>query len=202
MKTNNLQARPDGPSEEEAPADFDSSDDDDDAEDKKEDEPSAPARKPHKRPNKNKPRKKIIITKLFGGDGNSFDHGAHKHIDQLTVYADGNTVFGITAQYFQQQVPRKTGPDHGTATTLKFRPGEFITAVKVRATNHVHSVTFVTNRGTKLGPCGGEKGEEHTIPAPEGMVLCGLAGKTGKPPLGRTRINAIAFKWGPNPKAI
>jgi len=191
-------AKPDKDTEEEAPAGYDSDEDGgDDKEDQKEDEPAAT--KPPKK-KMNKPRKKLMTTRLFGGDGKSFDQGAHRHIDQLTVFAKGNTVYGIKANY-KFQKPMQAGTSEGDDTTAKFGQDEFIVAVKVRATNHVHSVTFVSNRGTVLGPCGGDKGDEHEIKAPSGMVLVGLVGATGKPLVGRTRLNSIGFKWGPNPKA-
>jgi hypothetical protein len=128
------------------------------------------------------------------------------HIEEITVSADKNMVHGIAIKYRGKECKEGSiGKDN--TQTLKLRPGEFVTSIKVTtpsgmglsalaSRNAVTSLTFFTNRGTKLGPCGEEKGrKEELVKAPEGAVLCGLHGRAGR------HINAIGFKWGPNPKA-
>jgi hypothetical protein len=123
-------------------------------------------------------------------------------IDEITVAADGNHVHGVSVKYSgQEQKSGSIGRDN--TQTFKLRPGEFITSAKVTTGGgglglirkpHVTSISFFTNRGAKLGPCGDEKGDTQVVKAPPGTVLCGIHGRAGR------HINAIGFKWGPNPK--
>jgi len=134
----------------------------------------------------------------FGGTrGTEFDDGNHMHIHEITVAADANMVHGIAVKYVGKECKHGSiGQDN--TKTFKLRNGEFITSAKVTSVSRngvVSSVTFFTNRGQKLGPCGEEKGNEDTAKAQDGAVLCGLHGRAGK------HINALGFKWGPNPKA-
>jgi hypothetical protein len=170
------------------------------SEEKKADEEKEEASPSKKGANKKKPTQKAKFSEspLFGGDsGDSFDHGNNFHIDAITVFADNNYIHGISVQYNGAKNGKAGSipPSGENGKTLKLRKGEFVTAVKVRSTNkNVHSLTFLTNKGTKLGPCGGsKKGEEVDVRAPPGCVLCGLIGKSGK------HVNAIGLKWGPSP---
>jgi hypothetical protein len=136
---------------------------------------------------------KFSQSQLYGAEsGEPFDHGNNRHIDEITICADKNMVHGIAVKYFGKET--KSGSIASDGKTLKLRPGEFITAVKVRATKQVHSLTFITNRGTSLGPCGGQKGDEVEVKAPPDSVLCGLIGNAGR------HVNGIGFKWGPSLK--
>ncbi|KAL3902328.1 MAG: hypothetical protein SGARI_005891 [Bacillariaceae sp.] len=191
-----------GPTEEDAPADFDS-DSEDDADEKKEDDAKDDGGKPASKPTlkkKKKRTKKIVVSQLLGGDGTGWDHPASRHIDEISVFASGNTIHGLIVKYQNVKDAKQAGPTHGDETKMKFRPGEFITKVKVNASDHVEGLTFFTNKGTKLGPCGGDGGVETELSAPEGYVLVGMTGRTNKKRMGRTRVSAIAFKWGPNPR--
>jgi hypothetical protein len=145
-----------------------------------------------------KKKKSVPFSKtpaLGGSGGTEFDHGNHIHIDEITIAADKNMVHGISVKY--RGAERKNGSvGKDNTKTFKLRPGEFITSAKVTTSSHgaVTSLTLFTNRGGKLGPCGDEKGRDELVKAPDGAVLCGFHGRAGR------HINAIGFKWGPNPK--
>jgi hypothetical protein len=136
--------------------------------------------------------KQFSQSQYFGGEsGDEFNHGNNRHIDAITLHADSNMVHGISIQYHGDRL-HKVGSCGLPGQTLKFRPGEYVTAVKVRATKHVHSITLLSNRGTAVS-AGGKKGDEKEVHAPSGNVLVGLMGRAGK------HVNAIAFRWGPMP---
>jgi hypothetical protein len=136
--------------------------------------------------------KQFSQSQYFGGDsGDEFNHGNHRHIDAITLHADLNMVHGISIQYHGDRL-YKVGSCGLPGQTLKFRPGEYVTAVKVRATKQVHSITLLSNRGTAVS-AGGKKGDEKEVHAPSGNVLVGLMGRAGK------HVYSIAFRWGPMP---
>lgn len=125
-----------------------------------------------------------------------FDDGNHMHIDEITVAADMNMVHGIMTNYRGKQSKNgNIGRDN--SQTFKLRPGECITSVKLTTNSKgvLTSLTFFTNQGAKLGPCGNDKGGQLVVKAPEGAALCGFHGTAQR------HINSIGFKWGPNPKA-
>jgi hypothetical protein len=119
------------------------------------------------------------------------------HIDEITIAADKNRVHGISVKYSGKEIKSGSiGKDN--TQTFKLRPGEYITTVKVTTASRsdVTSIAFFTNRGAKLGPAGNEEGrKEEVIKAPDGTALVGFHGRAGR------HLNAIGFKWGPNPKA-
>jgi hypothetical protein len=118
------------------------------------------------------------------------------HIDEITIAADKNRVHGISVNYRGKEIKSGSiGKDN--TQTFKLRPGEYITTVKVTTASRsdVTSIAFFTNRGAKLGPAGNEEGrKEDVIKAPDGTALVGFHGRAGR------HLNAIGFKWGPNPK--
>lgn len=103
-------------------------------------------------------------------------------------------VHGITIQY-QHQAVKKIGSCGLPGQTMKFRPGDYVTGVKIRANKHVISLMLLSNHGLSIGPFGGKRGEEVTVnPPTPGAALCGLMGRAGK------HIDALAFRWGPMTK--
>jgi Jacalin-like lectin domain len=144
-------------------------------------------------------KKKCQTTRLFGGKGGAaFDHGTNRgRIKKITVYANRKSVDGIGITYDATRnmaVRNGTGKD---GDSLELADGEYVNKFTVRADDEVQCLTFYTNQGNLLGPCGGKGGflskggEEFTIEAPADMMLCGIKGQAG------SRLDAIAFHWGP-----
>jgi len=139
-------------------------------------------------------------TALFGNasGGKEFDHGKRLLLVEVTV-ASGAAVDSITVKYGNGDV-LKHGGDGGDKKTLFLASGEYINQVVVRAGKTVQCLTFKTNKGRTLGPCGGKGGlllgkcgEETTLNAPDGCALVSLKGRAGD------YLDAIAFYWGPIP---
>ena len=150
------------------------------------------------KPVKIRKKRKFTQSRYFGGEGGvEFNHGNNRHIDEITVYADDDVVSGVSVTY-----PNKTTKDgkcDANGKTLKLRTNEYITSVKMKlkrinGKRNVTCITFFSNRGTQLGPCGSEEGEDFELSAPNGMVLCGIMGRAGN------RLDAIAFRWGTAPE--
>lgn len=144
-----------------------------------------------------KPRAKFSQTPAFGaGGGADFDDGNHMSIDEITVAADGNMVHGISTNY-RGKVCNNGSIGRDNTQTFKLGPGECITSAKVSTNSKgvLTSLTLFTNKGTKMGPCGDDKGAQKMVKAPEGAALCGFHGTA------KRNINSLGFKWGPNLKA-
>jgi hypothetical protein len=137
-------------------------------------------------------------TALFGNasGGKEFDHGKRAHLVEITVAA-GAAVDSITVKYGNGDV-LKHGGDGGEKKTLFLANDEYVNQVIVRAGRTVQCLTFKTNKGRTLGPCGGKGGlllgkcgEETTLNAPQGCALVAFKGRAGE------YLDAIAFYWGP-----
>lgn len=82
---------------------------------------------------------------------------------------------------------------------LDLEEGEYVTTIEVKHGRYVTRLSFTTNKGRTLGPCGGggtlflggKGGEETTVHAPEGDMLVGIRGRSGK------YLDAIGFHWAP-----
>lgn len=147
-----------------------------------------------------KKKNNFRVTRLFGGSGGAaFDHGNHRRIYSITVYANRKNVDGIVVQY-ENKVSLKNGGGN-SGDTMELDDGEYINKIEVRADDEVQCLTFHTNKGKKLGPCGGKGGllnkggDEFVLRAPKNMKLCGMKGQAG------ARLDAIAFRWGPRKQA-
>lgn len=156
---------------------------------------------------KQKQKKKNLfkMSPKFGGDGGGkFDHGNNRRINKLVIYADNHIVHGMEVTYAMQGGnPKMVGRANGKATTYEFDQNEFITWAKVRSNKFVQCLTFRTNTGNTIGPCGGNgwngmlkkdpEGKEVVVPAPMKRQLCGFKGGAGH------WMDSIQFRWGPVP---
>ena len=142
-----------------------------------------------------------LSSKLYGGQGGkSFDHGhSHGGIGSLSINY-GALVDGIIVIY-KDQVTRSFGGHGGSRENIHLRPNEHISSIRVRYSRTiVQCLTFYTNHGRQLGPCGGkgsiflicDRGarKEELVKAPPGFILKGLKGRAGD------FLDAIGFNWG------
>jgi hypothetical protein len=145
-------------------------------------------------------KSKFSMTKNFGGEGGSaFDHMNRRRISKISVRA-GKFVDGIAITYMNGQ-RLSNGGDGGEEQSMDLPEGEYVNEVKLREGNVIQSITFITNKGRKLGPCGSGKGHGIGIFAKEGngvhvkapnnCRLVGICGREGK------WLDAIGFRWGP-----
>lgn len=153
-------------------------------------------------PTKETPQTKklpIKSSQLCGGEGGeSFDDGFHKKIIEIGVNS-GAIVDSISLLYFGGQSVL-LGGEGGDEMKLTLRGDEYVVEINVRYSKVVQCLTFKTNLGRVLGPCGGKGGlllpggmggKEKTISAPgEGYGLKGIKGRKGK------YLDAIGFHWG------
>lgn len=146
-------------------------------------------------------KKKLPIksSQMYGGEGGeSFDDGFHKKIIEIGVHS-GAIVDSISLLYFGGQSVLHGGGGGGEQK-LTLRGDEYVVEINVRFSKVVQCLTFKTNLGRVLGPCGGKGGlllpggmggKEKTISAPgEGYGLKGIKGRKGK------YLDAIGFHWG------
>jgi len=137
---------------------------------------------------KKKKKKKIRFahSKLFGNPdvGDAFDDHNHRRIKNITIWSGSHNVDAIKIKY-EAGSGKKHGGDKGKETSVDFGIGEYINKVIVRhASSGIHCLTFESNKGKKIGPCGGKgnmllgqsSGEEEEINAPAGMQLSGIKG--------------------------
>jgi len=173
-----------------------------------EDEAAAPASSKPAKKSSDKTKKKIIVSKAFGGSGGGdFDHMNNRKITEITVWADDHCVNSLAVKYVGS-VKKAGDRTSGEEKTLKLQKGEYIDTVIVRSNNLVQCLTFKTNKGATLGPCGGKgwpkarfgkdhEGKEETLRAPQGgYMLCGIMGGAG------VHLDRIAFRWGPIPSSM
>merc|ERR1711862_385722 len=104
------------------------------------------------------PKKKKLPIKsssLYGGDGgDTFDDGFHKKVIEIGV-SSGAIVDSVSFSYYGGQSV-KHGGDGGGERKLTLRADEYIVEIVVRASSIVQCLTFTTNLGRTLGPCGGK----------------------------------------------
>jgi len=139
----------------------------------------------------------LASTFMYGGNGGEeFDHGYRKRIVEVIVRS-GVAVDGITVKYSNGDV-LSNGGDGVKSKHILLSEGEYINQVEVSATKVVHSLTFFTNKGRKLGPCGGKRAfwlgrreKVITVIPPNGYTLVGIRGRAWK------HLDAIGFHWGP-----
>jgi len=144
-----------------------------------------------------KPALALASTFIYGGNGGKeFDHGNHSRIVEVIVRSDA-TVDGITVKYSNGDII-SNGGDGVKAKCILLSEGEYINQVEVSVTKVVHSLTFFTNKGRQLGPCGGKrifwlgkKEKVTTVIPPNGYALVGITGRAWK------HLDAIGFHWGP-----
>jgi len=152
--------------------------------------------------NMNKDRTTIEANQCYGGwGGEPFDDGCHKRISKIHVRC-GQIVDSIEIEYNDNDTITTTahGGKGGEDYELMLREDEYVIQVMVRASKRVvQSLTFRTNLGRILGPCGskggvfsmGFGGKERQIDCPfEGFGLAGIRGRKGK------FLDAIGFHWG------
>jgi len=152
-------------------------------------------------PSSSPKKKKLPIksSQMYGGEGGeSFDDGFHKRIIEVGV-SSGAIVDNVTFLYHGGQSVTHGGRGGGEKK-LTLREDEYIVEINVRASKIVKCLTFTTNLGRTLGPCGGKGGlllpggiggKETTVSAPgEGYGLKGIKGRKGK------YLDAIGFHWG------
>ena len=119
---------------------------------------------------------------------------------------DGIRVTYSYANHAAASTPISHGgyPDGGVCgeNCISLGEDEYVVQVKVRyGTKLVQRLTFTTNTGRQLGPCGGEGGyflpggtwgEERLVQPPGiGHALVGIHGRAGK------YLDAIGFHWAP-----
>ena len=141
----------------------------------------------------------IQLSAVFGGDGGGeFDQLEHTAVHAITLYTDGHRINGIKMVYNDGTL--MSGSDLGDAHDFKLQDNEHITAVKVRSNRCIQCLTFTTNKGKTLGPCGGrgwliggqdKPGKEANAIAPARHKLVGIKGRSGK------AIDQLVFRWGP-----
>ena len=174
------------------------------SEDSEEDEHAAASKPTKKKTDKTK--QKIVVSKSFGGTGgDAFDHMNNRKISQITVWADSHVVNAIAVKYVGNAKMAGNNKS-GDEQSLTLEKGEYIDSVTVRANQFVQCITFKTNKGKTLGPCGGKgwkmigkdhEGKEETLHAPKGgYMLCGIMGGAGN------YLDRIAFRWGPIPDSL
>jgi hypothetical protein len=145
----------------------------------------------------------ITRTQVFGGSGGkAFDfrdmpNKPHR-ISGITINA-GNIVDGITIT--RTHDVRSVGGVSESAKTLYLEEDEFIEEVHVRCNKAiVQCLTFKTNFGRQLGPCGGNGGlflmggiggRDVVLKPPADQKLVGIQGRAGR------YLDSIAFYWGP-----
>lgn len=148
------------------------------------------------------PKKKLPIktSQLYGGEGGGqFDDGFHKKIIEISIQ-QGAVIDSIEMLYYGGQKV-KHGGDGGGDEKLTLREDEYVNEVVIKATSKVVcGLTFKTNLGRTLGPCGGDgavlisglsKPTETIVKAPgDGYGLRGIKGRQGK------YLDAIGFHWG------
>lgn len=144
----------------------------------------------------------IEAIQCYGGwGGELFDDGCHERISKINVRS-GQVVDSIKIAYDDHETITTTahGGKGGEDYELTLRGDEYVIQVMVRASKKiVQSLTFRTNLGRILGPCGakggvftmGWGGKERQIDCPfEGFGLIGIRGRKGK------FLDAIGFHWG------
>mmetsp|Transcript_50619 Transcript_50619/g.75028 ORF Transcript_50619/g.75028 Transcript_50619/m.75028 type:complete len:286 (+) Transcript_50619:2-859(+) len=143
-------------------------------------------------------------TQCFGGGGGGpFDHGhnCQKPIIAISVTA-GQVVDCIGITYLRDPIVQYHGGRGGNEEFISLSKGEYITEINVRHnTAIVQRLTFKTNKGRQLGPCGGEglwlrfggnkSGMETAVLAPKGYMLSGIKGSSG------VYLDSIGFHWSP-----
>mmetsp|Transcript_50618 Transcript_50618/g.75026 ORF Transcript_50618/g.75026 Transcript_50618/m.75026 type:complete len:170 (+) Transcript_50618:138-647(+) len=148
--------------------------------------------------------RELKSTERFGGDGGEkFDHGhnCQKPIIAISVTA-GQVVDCIGITYLRDPIVQYHGGRGGNEEFISLSKGEYITEINVRHnTAIVQRLTFKTNKGRQLGPCGGEglwlrfggnkSGMETAVLAPKGYMLSGIKGSSG------VYLDSIGFHWSP-----
>ena len=121
----------------------------------------------------------------------------HRRVQKITVYSGRRHVNSIEALY-ESGVKIKSGGDGGDAESIELGENEWVVAVDVRhSESGIQCLSFKTNKGNKLGPCGGsggllgKHGADIKLKAPPSMKLVGFKGRQGD------RLDAIALRWGP-----
>ena len=145
---------------------------------------------------------KFFMTKIYGGEGgNAFDHMNRQRVEKISVRA-GKFVDSIAVTYMNSQT-LKEGGDGGEEQSLVLPEGEYVNEVDLTEGNVIQSITFTTNKGRKLGPCGSgrcgglafmKEGNVVHVKAPDGYRLVGICGRAGK------WLDGIGFRWGPVPQ--
>lgn len=147
-----------------------------------------------------------------GGDSD-FDDGYYNiRVTDITITTHrGGPVRGISIRYYTGRVSAYGGGKSKTGrseeTSMKLEKGEHVTEVHVRHNDSsVLSLTFVTNKGARLGPCGmipdkdtdtgcWDNCRDSIAIAPTGYMLIGIKGQEG-----HKQLNSIGFNWSPAPK--
>jgi len=160
----------------------------------------AAAAEPEKKKQEQKKKKPVKTSRVFGGAdlGSKFRTPNFRHIDKLIIHADRHVVKGIEIVSGNRTV---VGSKDGNAHEFTLGPNEFIIKAEVRASEKsIQCLTFRTNKGRELGPCGGKgwllgkdrAGDEFKIPAPFKYQLAGFQGTADE-----KHITSLAMSWGP-----
>ena len=142
----------------------------------------------------------VIVSPSFGGSGGgACDHGCKQpRLEKIVVYDDGHVVRAIDVYYHGKPMMSIGQFTKGaSSSTLELGEDEYICFIKVRSNRYVQELTFGTNRGNTLGPCGGTGwrpilgkdtiGYETLVLGDPSLRLCGFRGTVGR------RLDSIAF---------
>mmetsp|Transcript_31580 Transcript_31580/g.69364 ORF Transcript_31580/g.69364 Transcript_31580/m.69364 type:complete len:546 (-) Transcript_31580:188-1825(-) len=147
-----------------------------------------------------------------GGDSDFDDGHFNIRVTDVTITTHrGGPVRGVSIRYYTGRVSAYGGGKSKTGrseeTSMKLDKGEHVTEVHVRHNDSsVISLTFVTNKGARFGPCGmipdkdkdtdcWDNCRDSIAIAPIGYMLIGIKGQEGQ-----KRLNSIGFNWSPAPK--
>lgn len=143
---------------------------------------------------------RVFVSGKFGGSGGGVvDHGPNQpKIEKLVLFDDGHVVRAIDVYYKGKSMMSIGNYTEGAvASHLTLEEDEYICFVKVRSNRYVQELTFGTNRGKALGPCGGKGwlpvlgrdtiGYETLVLGDPSFRLCGFRGTVGR------RLDSIAF---------
>ena len=132
----------------------------------------------------------------------SWDIGFHNRISKINVKS-GQVVDSISLVYIDENdvtTAVSHGGPGGEDHELTLREDEHVIQIAVRSSNKVvQNLTFRTNLGRVLGPCGGKGGllsmgfggKERYVDCPgDGFGLIGIKGRKGK------FLDAIGFHFG------
>jgi hypothetical protein len=124
-----------------------------------------------------------------GGGGNAFSDDLTQACRLVKVaIRHGKEVDGIQGTYVTPTGSEFTGGFHGgsggSPSEFTLEPDEHIVAVEGRSGGRVDRLTFITNKGRRHGPYGGDGGSPFEL---SNLAVGGFFGRSG------SRLDAIGF---------
>lgn len=123
-------------------------------------------------------------TATYGGDGGyRFDDffemgGGAAGIASISLWHGDDVVRGLQVKYRLADgrvVETTRRGEGGTQATFELAPGEMVAEIHGRSGSRLDQIEFVTNRGRKFGPFGGEGGQPFHLKG----LFCGFFGRCG-----------------------